>query len=1112
MQECFAVRGPAHLLGWSRILVLIICWCVFSSPSQADEWHFSGAERIVAIGDIHGAYDALTTTLQVAGVIDDSLAWSGGRTHLVSTGDLLDRGPDSRLVMDLFMRLEYEARVAGGRVHLVLGNHEVMNLIGDLRYVSDEEYASFLDLESAEDREFWYQRFRREKPDDSDESKVRWEFNERAPPGFFGHRRAFQHDGVYGKWLLEKPLMIVVNDTLFVHGGVPPFVAENGLAGVNGELQKDLQDYVTTRATLRDAAVISPVDRFKETPPILLHETQAGRILDEFAGAVRKIVELGESPLHGPTGPTWYRGTAMCNELIEGDELNIALDKVGAKRVVMGHTSTITRQVQQRMDGRIIEIDTGMLKASYKGSGNALIIENDELSVVNQDGRTGLSPIEHPMRVGHESIAINDEAMADILVNGNVSELSSGGTAWRLVQVTTEEQTVFAYFREQSAETHFAPELAAFKLDRMLKLGMVPVTVRREIAGLQGSLQFVPADTMTERERVATGNGSRASCSLGKQAGAMYVFDALINNAVRTPSSMLYSTDDWLLMLVDHERSFGTNMGRPEYLGEIELVVGDQWRSALSDLDDDALRTMLGDVLDDDQLAALAARRDALLKQSRVSNIDYAEHDIATLQKSMQNGEATSAQLTAYFLQRIESIDQGETGLNAIIEVNPQALEIAKALDEERKASGPRGPMHGIPVVLKANIDTADQMTTTAGSLAMAGHSPSTDAFLVAKLRDAGAVILAKANLSEWANFRSTESSSGWSSIGGQTNNPYGDGRNPCGSSSGSAVAVAANLTSVAVGTETNGSVVCPSSVNGIVGIKPSLGLISRSGIIPIAHSQDTAGPMGRTVEDAAILLTAMVGMDPSDPLADRFPDPAPDFSANLSRDALQGVRIGVFRGHSGSGNDLRVEQIVADTIATLTSLGAEVIDNVEISKDGMGDASRSVLYYEFKADLNAYLESSGAPMKTLADIIRFNNEHADSMMPFFGQERMLAAQEKGPLTDAEYLEALALSRQIAQNGINNALAEHKLDAMIAPTRGPAWMTDNVSGDRSAGISSSSLAAVAGYASITIPAGDILGLPIGISFIGAEFSDARLIQFAYALEQAGYTRKPPPRY
>ncbi len=496
--------------------------------------------------------------------------------------------------------------------------------------------------------------------------------------------------------------------------------------------------------------------------------------------------------------------------------------------------------------------------------------------------------------------------------------------------------------------------------------------------------------------------------------------------------------------------------------------------------------------------------------ESQPVKVEYAEHDISTLQRLMQNGELTSEELTAYYLERIESIDRRGPALNSIIEINPEALDIARALDEERQASGPRGSMHGIPVVLKANIDTADQMTTTAGSLALAGHRPSEDAFVVKQMRAAGAVILAKANLSEWANFRSTESSSGWSSIGGQTNNPYGSGRNPCGSSSGSAVAVAASLTSVAVGTETNGSVVCPASVNGIVGIKPTLGLISRSGIIPIAHSQDTAGPMGRTVEDAAILLAAMIGPDPADPLADIFPKTVPSFAANLSKDSLRGARIGVFRGHSGAGNDVRVDQIVANTIETLKSLGAEVVDPVEIDKEGMGSASRTVLYYEFKADLNAYLESSGAPLKSMADIIAFNNANADTVMPFFGQERMLSAQAMGPLSDSEYLEALARSKEISQSGIDGALAEYNLDALIAPTRGPAWMTDNVSGDHSSGISSSSLAAISGYASITLPAGDVLGLPIGISLIGAEFSDATLIQFAYALEQAGYTRQPPP--
>jgi amidase len=489
--------------------------------------------------------------------------------------------------------------------------------------------------------------------------------------------------------------------------------------------------------------------------------------------------------------------------------------------------------------------------------------------------------------------------------------------------------------------------------------------------------------------------------------------------------------------------------------------------------------------------------------------VNYSEFDIESLQSLMQKGELSSRQLTRFYLDRIEAIDRNGPGLNSIIEINPQAIEIADALDAERRATGPRGPMHGIPVVLKANIDTADEMENTAGSLALKGHRASADAFIVAKLRASGAVILAKANLSEWANFRSTHSSSGWSSIGGQTRNPYDLLRNPCGSSSGSAVSVAASLTSVAVGTETNGSIVCPSSVNGIVGIKPTLGLVSRSGIIPIAHSQDTAGPMGRTVKDAAILFTAMVGADPADPLADAFPDSVPDYAADLSTDSLKGARIGVFRGHRGAGNDARVDQIVEDTIATLKSLGAEVIDPVEIDTEGMSAAQREVLYFEFKADLNAYLENSGASMKTMADIIAFNDSHAETVMPFFGQERMLAAQAKGPLSDPEYLAALATSKRIARTGIDLALEANDLDAFIAPTRGPAWLTDHVNGDQSSGISSSSLAAVSGYASITVPAGDVVGLPIGISFIGGAYSDARLIQLAYAFEQAAYARKPP---
>ncbi|MGB5290452.1 MAG: amidase [Lysobacterales bacterium] len=495
---------------------------------------------------------------------------------------------------------------------------------------------------------------------------------------------------------------------------------------------------------------------------------------------------------------------------------------------------------------------------------------------------------------------------------------------------------------------------------------------------------------------------------------------------------------------------------------------------------------------------------------SQAESVDYREYDIESLQALMQAGELSSRKLVEFYLARIETVDRNGARLNSIIEINPQAIGIAEALDAERRKSGPRGPMHGIPVVLKANIDTADEMETTAGSLALKGHHPPADAFVVTKLREAGAVILGKANLSEWANFRSTHSSSGWSSIGGQTKNPYDLARNPCGSSSGSAVAVAASLTSVAVGTETNGSVVCPSSINGIVGIKPTLGLVSRSGIIPIAHSQDTAGPMGRTVKDAAILFAAMIGKDPADPLADTFPGSLPDFAGNLSKAALKGARIGVYRGHSGAGVDARVEKILANTIETLKSLGADVVDPVEIDTQGMGAAQREVLFYEFKTDLNAYLEKSGAAISSLAGLIEFNEAHRDTVMPIFGQEDFLEAQTKGPLTDEQYLEALADSKRISQNGINNALRTHKLDALIAPTRGPAWLTDHINGDQSSGISSSSLAAISGYASITVPAGHVVGLPIGVSFIGGEFSDAKLIQLAFAFEQASQVRTPPP--
>jgi len=600
----------------ARVLALLLCLLLPLSPAQADEWHFSGVDRIVAISDIHGAYGAMVKTLQAADVIDEDLAWSGGKTHLVITGDLLDRGPGSRRVMDLIIRLEHEALRAGGRVHQLLGNHEVMNLIGDLRYVADEEYAAFLDIESAEEREFWYDRFRNSKPADVNEPDVRSEFDEKAPPGYFGHRRAFRKDGTYGKWLLKKPTMVVINDTVFVHGGVPPFVAEYGLAGANDDLMKDLHDFVTTSEKLIDTGVLSPIDGFKQSPAMLTYKIETGQLEGEFMTSAQQFVDLSKSPLHTATGPTWYRGTATCSSLVEGDALNVALSAIDAKRVVIGHTPTVTRRVQQRMNGQIVEIDTGMLKANYDGSGHALVIDDGELSVVNQDGSTDLLPIAHPVRVGHESIPIDDEAMARILANGTIAPVDTDGATWKLVRVTSGDTTVSAYFTELPRKNGFVPELAAYKLDRMLHLGMVPVTVRREIDGRQGTLQFVPAMTLTERARVAASEGWITPCPLAKQWDAMYVFDTLIHNPGRTPSSMLYSPDDWMLMLVHHESTFTTKKTRPTYLTNVELAIGDQWRTALLELDDETLQAELGDVLGKRHLAALAKRRDGLVKES----------------------------------------------------------------------------------------------------------------------------------------------------------------------------------------------------------------------------------------------------------------------------------------------------------------------------------------------------------------------------------------------------------------------------------------------------------------------------------------------------------------
>jgi amidase len=487
------------------------------------------------------------------------------------------------------------------------------------------------------------------------------------------------------------------------------------------------------------------------------------------------------------------------------------------------------------------------------------------------------------------------------------------------------------------------------------------------------------------------------------------------------------------------------------------------------------------------------------------------EVTIAQLQDGIRSGKYTARSLAEEYLARIDALDKHGPAVNSVIEVNPDAVDIAEKLDRERKEKGARGPMHGIPILIKDNIDTADRMATTAGSLALVGAKPPKDAFIVQRLRVAGAVILGKTNLSEWANFRSTHSTSGWSGRGGLTKNPYALDRNPCGSSSGSGAAASANFCAAAVGTETNGSIVCPSSSNGLVGIKPTVGLTSRSGIIPISHSQDGAGPMARTVADAAAVLGAMTGVDPDDRASANSEGRSfTDYTRFLDPGGLRGMRIGVVRKYFGFSDE--VDQLLEVAIKVMSQQGATIVDPVVIETHGKFDDSEFLAFqYEFKADLNGYLARLGpaAPVHTLKEVIDFNEKNREKEMPYFGQDIFLKAEAKGPLTEKEYLDAVEKNHRLARTeGIDATMDKSKVDALIGPTGGPAWLTDLITGDHFGG-GSSSAAAVAGYPSISVPAGYIHGLPIGISFFGRAWSEPTLIKIAFAYEQATKHRKPP---
>ncbi len=513
-----------------------------------------------------------------------------------------------------------------------------------------------------------------------------------------------------------------------------------------------------------------------------------------------------------------------------------------------------------------------------------------------------------------------------------------------------------------------------------------------------------------------------------------------------------------------------------------------------------------GSVLAVNGLASCQPENQATTIQKDFTSFDFNEITVDELQQKMASGELSSVQICQKYLDRITKVDPI---LKSVIEVNPEALDIAGKRDEERKNGNIRGPLHGIPIVIKDNIDTSDQMQTTAGSLALEGNIAGKDAFIVKKLREAGAVLLGKTNLSEWANFRSNNSSSGWSGRGGQVRNPFCLDRSPCGSSSGTGAAISGNLCTIGIGTETNGSIVCPSGINGIVGIKPTLGMWSRQGIVPIAHSQDTAGPMTRTVTDAAILLGTLAEFDPDD--AENHLEKGkifPDYTQFLDKNGLQRTRIGVATNMMGFNNE--VDKIIKQACTTLQENGAEIIEFEFENNRKLGRPSYQVLLYEFKADLNKYLQNHpNAKPKSLADLIQFNLENAEKEMSWFDQEIFEEANNKGDLNEKEYLDSLEESKRLAgKEGIDEELKKYNLDAIVAPTNGPTWTIDWVNGDHFGG-GSSSPAAISGYPNITVPAGYVHGLPVGISFFAEAWSEPKLLKLAYAFEQATKHRKAP---
>lgn len=589
------------------LLALIGC-------AQAAPWRLDAAERVVAISDVHGAYDGMLRTLQSAGVIDAEQSWAAGDTHLVITGDMVDRGADSRKVMDLVMKLEQQAAQSGGAVHLLLGNHEVMNLVGDLRYVARGEYAAFAEEEDAGERARWFEQFRAANTGVANEETLRSDFDNKAPPGFFAHRRAFRPDGHYGRWLLQKPLVLVIGDTAFVHGGLSPLIAELGLDGVNTRLRSELNSYLQAMVVLEEAGILSPTENFNYHAELLKPLQSNTELTAEVKAAIATIIELNESEIHGMEGPLWYRGNVACGALTENDKLDKVLAAIGARRVVIGHTPTVTRRVLQRLDGRVIEIDTGMLTSAYKGSGNALVMAGDSLTVVNESGATSDGPVQHPQSVAFGPATRTADELAAALATGELKSKATDETGRTVVTLSSEAGDLQAVFTKNPRGRGFVPELAAYRLDQLLALNMVPVTVPRELNGDAGSLQLLAPGTRNETQRAAGRLGAGAWCPLPDQWNLMYVFDVLVYNPGRQQREILYAPESWQLLLTGHEDAFAAKGTRPPWSAPIQLQLGKAWVNALQSLDDATLQAALGDVLDRKRLAALASRRDELLQ------------------------------------------------------------------------------------------------------------------------------------------------------------------------------------------------------------------------------------------------------------------------------------------------------------------------------------------------------------------------------------------------------------------------------------------------------------------------------------------------------------------